>query len=108
MLLSVAFVRYRDLGVIWAMVLQLLFFGSSVLYVITRFPEEVQRWMVLNPLAMIFTQMRHALIDPNAPTAADVAGGPGFLLITFGVIAGTFALGLWIFVRTSPKIAEEL
>ncbi len=46
MLLSVIYVRYRDVGAIWAVVLQLLFFGSSVLYVITRFPEEVQRWMV--------------------------------------------------------------
>ncbi len=62
----------------------------------------------VNPLAMIFTEMRHALIDPNAPTAADVAGGPAFLLITLAVIAGTFALGLWAFVRQSPTIAEEL
>jgi ABC-type polysaccharide/polyol phosphate transport system ATPase subunit/ABC-type polysaccharide/polyol phosphate export permease len=108
MLLSVIYVRFRDVGAIWAVVLQVLFFGSAVLYVITRFPEEVQRWMVLNPLAMIFTQMRHALIDPGAPTAADVVGGPAFLLITLAVIAGTFALGLWAFVRQSPTIAEEL
>ena len=31
MLLSALYVRYRDVGTIWAVVLQLLFFGSSVL-----------------------------------------------------------------------------
>ena len=33
-----------------------------------------------NPLAAIFTQMRHAVIDPTAPTAADVIGGGAWLL----------------------------
>jgi ABC-type polysaccharide/polyol phosphate export permease len=108
MLLSVAYVRYRDVNQIWTAVLQLLFFGSAVIYVITRFPEEIQRWMVVNPLAMIFTEMRYALIDPNAPTAADVVGGPGYLLITLGIIAGLFALGFWAFRRASPQIAERL
>jgi ABC-type polysaccharide/polyol phosphate transport system ATPase subunit/ABC-type polysaccharide/polyol phosphate export permease len=108
MLLSVIYVRYRDLGAVWGVVLQLLFFGSAVLYVITRFPEEAQRWMVLNPLAMVFTQMRHALIDPQAPTAADVVGGPAYLLITLAVIGAAFALGLWAFRRESPRAAERL
>jgi ABC-2 type transport system permease protein len=108
MLLSVVYVRYRDLGAIWSVILQLLFFGSAVLYVITRFPVQVQHWMVLNPVAMTFTEMRHALIDPNAPTAADVAGGPAHLLITFAVIGSVFALGLWAFRRASPGIAEQL
>jgi ABC-type polysaccharide/polyol phosphate transport system ATPase subunit/ABC-type polysaccharide/polyol phosphate export permease len=108
MLLSVIYVRYRDVGAIWSVTLSLLFFGSAVLYVITRFPEEVQRWMVLNPMAMVFTQMRHALIDPDAPTAADVVGGPEYLLVTLAVTGGVVALGLWAFRRASPRIAENL
>jgi ABC-2 type transport system permease protein len=108
MLVSALFVRFRDVAQIWAVLVQLLFFASSVLYVITQFPEQVQRAMVFNPLAMLFTQMRHALIDPQAPTAADVAGGVPLLLIPLSIVAVVFALGLWVFSRASRRMAENL
>ena len=108
MIVAALFVRFRDAAQLWAVINQLLFFGSGVLYVITQFPGEVQRWMVANPLAMVFTQMRHALIDPEAPTAGDVVGGDVRLLITLAVVAGTVALGTWMFARASRTMAEDL
>ena len=39
MLVSALYVRFRDVAQIWAVLVQLLFFGSSVLYVITEFPS---------------------------------------------------------------------
>ncbi len=108
MLVSALFVRFRDIVQIWAVLVQLLFFGSSVLYVVTQFPEGLQQAMVLNPLAMVFTQMRHALVDPSAPSAAAVAGGGLRLAIPLGVVAGVFALGLWVFARESATMAEDL
>jgi ABC-2 type transport system permease protein len=62
----------------------------------------------VNPLAAIFTQARHALIDPSAPTAADVIGGHGRLLVPLGVVLVTFAVGVWVFHRESPRAAENL
>ena len=62
MLLSALFVRYRDVAQIWTVLLQALFFGSAVFYVVTDFPHRLQQAAVANPLAMIFTEMRHALI----------------------------------------------
>jgi ABC-2 type transport system permease protein len=108
MLVSALYVRFRDVAQLWAVLNQLLFFGSAVLYVITQFPEGVQRAMVANPLAMVFTEMRHALIDPSAPTAADVAGGPVRLLIPLAVVAAVLALGAWVFARMSRTMAEDL
>ncbi len=108
MLLAALFVRFRDVAQIWAVALQVLFFGSSVLYVVTDLPRNLQQEAVANPLAMIFTEMRHALIDPGAPTAADVAGGPAGLLIPLAVIAGVVALGAWAFLRESPRMAENV
>jgi ABC-2 type transport system permease protein len=68
----------------------------------------VEKAMVFNPLTMIFTQMRHALIDPSAPTAADVAGGTGLLAIPLVMIVVVSALGVWAFVRETPRMAEML
>ena len=108
MLLSSLYIRFRDIAQLWALSVQLLLFGSAVFYVITEFPRDVQRGLVANPLAMIFTEMRHALIDSSAPSAAEIAGGAGYLLIPLAVVAGTFALGLWVFSRESPLMAENL
>jgi ABC-2 type transport system permease protein len=107
-LVSALFVRFRDVAQIWAVLAQLLFLGSSVLYVVTQFPREIQQAMVANPLAMIFTQMRHALIDPSAPSAAAVAGGSLRLLIPLGITFGILGLGLWAFTRASRRMAENL
>jgi hypothetical protein len=37
-----------------------------------------------------------------------VAGGAGWLLVSLGVVAVTFVLGLWVFAREAPRIAEDL
>jgi ABC-type polysaccharide/polyol phosphate transport system ATPase subunit/ABC-type polysaccharide/polyol phosphate export permease len=108
MLVSALFVRFRDVAQVWAVMNQLLFFGSAVLYVVTQFTDDVQRLMVANPLAMVFTQMRHALIDPAAPTAAEVAGGTAWLLVPLAVVAAVVALGTWTFARMSRTMAEDL
>lgn len=109
MLLSVLYVRFRDIQPIWDVVLQITFYASPVLYVIGMLPDGLQReMMAANPLAVILTQMRHAVLDPSAPTAADVIGVEARLLIPFGLVVAVFCLGLWLFTREAPRIAENL
>ena len=69
MLLSVLFVRFRDVQPIWEVVTQMLFYASPVLYVATMVPESYQRAYLANPIAAMLTQMRHAVVDPTAPRA---------------------------------------
>jgi ABC-2 type transport system permease protein len=109
-LLSALYVRYRDVRPIWEVALQLIFYGTPVIYAIEAIDtsERVQHIMMLNPLAVILTQMRHAVIDPNAPTAAAAAGGAAHLLIPAAVVVGAFVLGWRVFERAAPRIAEEL
>jgi ABC-type polysaccharide/polyol phosphate transport system ATPase subunit/ABC-type polysaccharide/polyol phosphate export permease len=108
MMLSAAYVRYRDAGQIWGLFQQLLFFGSPIIYTVGRYPEDVQEILAANPIAVIFTQMRHALIDPSAPTAAESVGGAVWLLIPLAIIVGSLAGGLWFFSREAPRVAERI
>ena len=108
MLVSALYVRYRDVQPIWDVSAQLLFYGSPVLYTVDQMPEQVQELEALNPIAVVFTQMRHALIDPEAPTAAAVFGGELRLLVPLAIVAAVFALGAWVFFREAPRIAENL
>jgi ABC-2 type transport system permease protein len=108
MLLSALYVRYRDMQPIWDVALQMLFYASPVIYVTSTFPDSVEQEAMANPLTAILTQARHLLVDPAAPTAAEAIGGGARLLIPLSVVVALFALGLWVFMREAPRIAEEL
>src|SRR6185503_7252689 len=112
MLLSALYVRYRDVEPIWEVLLQAIFYASPILYPIElvseRGGEDVQHAMMLSPLTAILQQIRHAVIDPNAASAGEAAGGWVWMLIPLGIIIFLFALGFWVFNREAPRIAEEL
>jgi ABC-2 type transport system permease protein len=106
--LSALYVRHRDIDQIWVLLRQALFFGSAILYVVALLPAEIERLALANPLTAAFTETRHALIDPAAPSAAAAIGGSVRLLIPLAVVAGVCALGFWIFRRESPFVVENL
>jgi ABC-2 type transport system permease protein len=114
MLLSALYVRFRDVQPIWEVFLQLLYYGSPILYTVQTAANHhflnipFSRILVLNPLGAIFTQARKALLESKAPSAAAALGGSVRLLIPLGIIAGVFALGLWYFNREAPLISEKL
>jgi ABC-2 type transport system permease protein len=108
MLLSALYVRYRDMQPIWEVALQMLFYASPVIYVTSTFPDSVEQEAMINPITAILTEARHLLIDPAAPTAAEAIGGGAWLLIPLFVIVAVFVLGLSVFMREAPRIAEEL
>ena len=108
MLLSSLYVSYRDVAPIWAVLTTMLFYGTPVLYAIDTVPEGFQRAVMCNPLAAILEQARAWVIDPGARGAVDAIGGPGWFLIPLAVGIGICALGLWVFNREAPRIAERL
>jgi ABC-2 type transport system permease protein len=108
MLISALYVRYRDVQPIWEVVLQILFYATPIIYVTATFPDSIERESMVNPITSVMTQLRYAVIDPNAPTAGEAIGGDVRLLIPLGVTLAVFALGFWVFAREAPRIAEEL
>lgn len=111
MLLAALYVRYRDVEPIWDVVLQLTFYGSLILVpyeVVRRASELGASALVANPLAAILQQARHLVIDPSYASAANALGSPTLLLVPLALVTATFALGLWVFNREAPRIAELL
>lgn len=107
MLLSVLYVRFRDIQPIWEVLAQILFYGSPIIYVASQY-KSFARIAMCNPIATIMTQMGKAFVDPNAHGAAYYIGGTARLLIPLAIIAAVFALGLWFFNREAPRIAENI
>ena len=108
LLLSVLYVRFRDMAPIWDVVAQMMFYATPVIYVATVVPDSWRTWILLNPLAAAVTQLRHAVIDPTAPTAGELIGGDARLFIPLGIVVALFVLGAWAFSREAPKVAENL
>ena len=110
MLLSALYVRFRDVRPIWDVLSQALFYATPVIYTIDALSKSawIKHLIMSNPLAAILEQMRHAVIDPNAPTAAAAIGGTVRLLVPLGIIALVAGLGFWYFNREAPRIAEDL
>jgi ABC-2 type transport system permease protein len=110
MLLSALYVRFRDIKPIWEVVLQALFYATPVIYAIETIgvSQRIRELLMLNPVAVILQQFRHAVIDPGAPSAAAAAGGTLHLLVPAAIVAVTVALGFFVFNREAPRIAEEL
>jgi ABC-2 type transport system permease protein len=108
MLLSSLYVRYRDTQQIWRVAERVLFFGSPIFYPATQYPGVTQEIMAMTPLGMILSEMRHAFIDPSAPSAAALAGGAPRLVVPIAVSVGILGLGLVMFNRDASRIAERL
>jgi ABC-2 type transport system permease protein len=108
MLLSSLYVRYRDVAIIWSVAATALFYGTPVLYPIEIVPERFRDILVINPLTPLFAQARKWIIDPTAPGAVDTVGGWVHLIPPVVIFAAICVLGVWVFNREAPRVAEEL
>jgi ABC-2 type transport system permease protein len=108
--LAVLYVRFRDIAIIWTVAAQVLFYATPILYPVD-FKESptFERLMMINPLAVIFEQVRvWVLHEADAPTAVQAAGGWLGLLPAAAIFVGVCALAVWLFDREAPRIAEDL
>lgn len=107
--LSAIYVRYRDMRPIWEVISQVLFYASPVIYPIEFIPsEKLQKLIMCNPVAMIIEQMRHATVDPSAPSAVHVLGSWWMLAIPLGITVLLAVFGYVAINRMAPRIAEEI
>jgi ABC-2 type transport system permease protein len=123
MLLSVLFVRFRDIQPIWDVTAQVLFYASPIIYPVYKYerglttpPQHIHlgtigHILMVSPIATIIAQARHALVGgaPGAtPSAVAALGGTAEVLIPLAIVVFVFVLGIWVFNREAPRISENL
>jgi ABC-2 type transport system permease protein len=108
--LSVLYVRFRDVAIIWAVVAQVLLYMTPILYPIDAFHNKTyEHLLLINPLAVIFCEVRVWILhESTAPTALEAAGGWLGLAPAIVIFFGVCAFGAWIFKTEAPRVAEEL
>jgi ABC-2 type transport system permease protein len=109
MALSVLYVRFRDVAIIWTVVAQVLFYATPILYPVDFKGETFERLMMISPIAVIFEQVRvWVLAEPEAPTAVEAANGWLGLLPAATIFVAICLFAAWIFKREAPRVAEQL
>lgn len=101
LLLAPLFVRYRDLRQVWEIVLTLGFYATPIIYPLAAVPERLRPLFTLNPLTLILQGARTALLETPAAALPPLA-------VAAAVVGSVLAVGLLIFRRTSPFVAEHL
>jgi ABC-2 type transport system permease protein len=110
LLLAALYVRFRDVGQIWELGAQLLFFASAIFYPIGILPAWAEKVAFLNPFVQIMQDVRHAVLGssgPNDLTAGDVYAGAG-RLIPIAITVVLFFGALAFFRRDGRYFAERV
>jgi ABC-type polysaccharide/polyol phosphate export permease len=98
--LAPLYVRYRDIGYLWNIVLQIGFWLTPIIYLDLMIPER-WRWIVwINPMARIIGDSRRALIYGWWP------GLRGLVLTTL-MSLGVCLLGYVVFRRRQARVVEH-
>jgi len=108
-ILATLFVRFRDVGQLWELTTQLLFYASPIIIPVGFLPPWSQPIAFLSPFVQIMQDMRAVLV-PNADviTATSRLSEVGGRLTPIGIAVATLAVGLYLFQRESPWFAERV
>lgn len=93
---------YRDVGYVIRVTLRILFYGSPLIYPITRVPEEILPYYLLNPLSLYISLGRTAVM--NQP----IAFGNDYLAYAIGIAVFTFIGGAMYFSKYERKAVKFL
>lgn len=110
-LLSALFVRYRDITYIWEVAMQAGFYGTPILYPlqeIAKRSHKISEVLILNPMAQIIQDIRHAVVTPQTLTFGQIyAAKPYMWIVPLGLVVAVFVTGAVYFRRRSRYFAEE-
>lgn len=110
-LLSVLYVRFRDINYIWEVVLQAGFYATPIIYpiaMVTAMAPIAAKLMVLSPVAQIIQDSRWAVITKETQTAFTIYGSVLPYVISLSVVITVAIISVAYFKKRSPYFAEEV
>lgn len=110
-LLSAVNVKFRDVGYIWEVVSQALFYGSAIMFPINRvlaMSHDIAILLLINPIAQAIQDARYFGITSGVETTHTLTGNIFILLAPFVLSAAMLLIGAAYFRKRSPYFAEEI
>lgn len=111
-ILSTLFVKYRDLGPIWEVIMQAGMYATPVIYSLTFILQKnqftVAKLMMLNPIAQIIQDLRHFIVYNGTARGWDLYGNHIWGLIPYLLPIIIFIIGYSLFIKNAKRFAEIL
>lgn len=95
------YVKFRDLAMIWEVLLMVLLYASPIIYPLETLPVQYHKIILLNPIAFIVHFTKEAMIHNHF---ADWHQYSIFIAIVFGFLA----FSIWAYQKLIVKVAEEI
>ena len=114
LLLGSLYVYFRDIGHIWDVILQALFYATPIIYPLSMVQKNPEfSWaadfMMLMPTTQTIMDIRHNLLSPEyVPTIWTVVDNKILCLIPYVLSVLVLWLGVHVFRKYSAKFAEVL
>lgn len=114
LLLGSLYVYFRDIGHIWDVILQALFYATPIIYPLSMVQKNPEfSWaadfMMLMPTTQTIMDIRHNLLSPEyVPTIWTVVDNKILCLIPYVLSVLVLWLGVHVFRNYSAKFAEVL
>lgn len=110
-LFSAISVKYRDIGYIWDVITQAMFYGTPIFYPLQKvmdFSDWAAQLLMLNPIAVIIQNARAQLVGgENVITANELFSNPFWIAFPYIVIAIVGIVAVWYFKKRQSRFAEE-
>lgn len=109
MILASLFVKFRDIGPIWEVILQAGYFATPIIYplsMIVEFSPEAAKVMLLNPVAQIIQDARWAVTYSGTETVWNMIGNPLIAAIPILLVVVTAVVAVLYFRRASKYFTE--
>ena len=106
-ILATLLARMRDMGQVWEVAGQLLFYASPIIYPVGFLPHWAQVVAFANPFVQVLQDIR-AIVVPQkeAITVAVVYGSDAAWIVPLGCLALVLALAWLTYKRDEPYLAE--
>jgi len=107
--LSAMFVKFRDIGYIWEVILQAGFYLTPILYPLALIPNVTfQKIILLNPMAQAIQDARWSSITHETLIPHTVFQNGWYMYIPFVIVIASLAGGLLYFRKESKYFAENI
>jgi len=105
--LSAFYVKFRDVIFIWEVVIQGGFYATPILYSLSLVPSKYRGWILLNPLAQIIQDARHAAVTNTTITTWGVLR-LRYAIIPIILVVIMITLASIYFKKQSKSFAENI
>ena len=92
---------FRDLTMIWQVVLRVIFYIMPILYPLSMLPEWTHKFILLNPIAFIIHFTKESMF------AGRYADGWQYVIF-MSVVVAFFAFSVWVYRKIIVNVAEKV